>query len=232
MDCSLNNTKIKIQWIQKEFKRASILETELGINLDKQKQLISHCAFPLSRYLFFVFPRSFFSTKTENDRSISSRILLNELFSAYIGDRWSLRSNKSPMFFHLEAHPFVFFPRLLPYLHPVSLSLFLFSRSSITPAPVSSFLFFLSSPNVKSRGRTSSGICVSLFEARVYRENETEYSSVEEEGEVGSDIECVWCNRDERCVGKRKTRDNLRTIGRDDPLLGRGGRVDGEQGLG
>lgn len=87
MDCSLNNTKIKIQWIQKEFKRASILETELGINLDKQKQLISHCAFPLSRYLFFVFPRSFFSTKTENDRSISSRILLNELFSAYIGDR-------------------------------------------------------------------------------------------------------------------------------------------------
>lgn len=123
MDCSLNNTKIKIQWIQKEFKRASILETELGINLDKQKQLISHCAFPLSRYLFFVFPRSFFSTKTENDRSISSRILLNELFSAYIGDRWSLRSNKSPVFFHLEAHPFVFFPRLLPYLHPVSLSL-------------------------------------------------------------------------------------------------------------
>lgn len=60
MDCFLNNTKIKIQWIQKEFKRASILETELGINLDKQKQLISHCAFPLSRYLFFVFPRSFF----------------------------------------------------------------------------------------------------------------------------------------------------------------------------
>ena len=31
--------------------------------------------------------------------------------------------------------------------------------------------------------------------------------------------------RREICVGKRKTRDNLRTIGRDDALFGRGGSL-------
>lgn len=37
----------------------------------------------------------------------------------------------------------------------------------------------------------------------------------------------------QRCVGKRETRDNLRTIERDDPLLDRGGRVAfGEERLG
>lgn len=41
--------------------------------------------------------------------------------------------------------------------------------------------------------------------------------------------------RREICVGKRKTRDNLRTIGRDDALFGRGrkaGEEDGEEGVG
>lgn len=158
MDYFLNNTKIKIQWISnlsKEFKRASILETKLGINLDKQKQLISHCAFPpftVSK------PATSFSSchvplfppRRKNDRSISSRILPNELSSWYIGDRWSLRSNKSPMFFHLGAHPFVFFPLLLTYLHPLSLSLFF--CSSITLRFCIFFSIF-SSPNVKPRGR-------------------------------------------------------------------------------
>lgn len=88
---------LTIQLLSKKFKRASILGWNQPRNQSGQTETVdfslcfsSFIRFKArARYLFFVLPRSSFSTKTENDRSISSRILEPTFLQVY---RWSLIS--------------------------------------------------------------------------------------------------------------------------------------------
>lgn len=86
----------------------SIPRKRVRISLGKPEELIFHCAFSFYRRAHT--SDSFFTLLCSSFYQDSQRpkyLVLNstELFSGHIGDRWSLGSNKSPVFFHPRARP-------------------------------------------------------------------------------------------------------------------------------